>query len=173
MANVSIVHSASIEDGLGRRKTTEAYGNIIDTTTLAALAAAQGTWLSDLDGIIDGAIVANRVTIKPAPPGGLKVVSTGATFLASRVSQTGVFRFSATGTSRRWGQAIPTLADAVIVNGKIDVTNAAIVALVDLLLNPTGFFTNADNQSLEAALDALISFRKYLIRRLRTTDLYN
>jgi hypothetical protein len=125
-----------------------------------------------MDGVTDGAFRQVWATIKPTLPGGLKS-ATGATWAASDITKTGIIDFSATDTSRRWGQAIPTLADAVIVNGKIDTTNAAIVALVDLLLNPTGFFTNADNQSLEAALDALISFRQYLIRRKRTYDLFN
>jgi hypothetical protein len=158
MANVAIVHSASVEDGLGRRKTTEAYGNIVDTTTLAQLAAAQGTWLTDLDGIIDGAIVANRVTIKPAPPGGLKVPGTGATFLASRVSQLGLFRFSASGTSRSWSSDVPSISDSLIVGDSIDTTAGAVGTYTTLLTG--GTYSNPENQQLLALEAALLTFRK-------------
>lgn len=158
MANVAIVRSATVQDGLGRRKVTESYGNIVDTTTLAQLAAAQGTWITDLDGIIDGAIIFNRVTIKPALPGGIKVVGTGATFLASRVSQIGIFRFSATGTSRAWSSDVPSVADALIVGGSIN-TGAAAVGTYTTLLT-SGPFTNPENQALVALEKALLSFRK-------------
>ncbi len=104
----------------------------------------------------------------PALPGGLKA-ATGATWLASRIGQTGVLSFSATGTDRRYGQALPALANATIVGGQLDMTNAAIAALITLLLNPTGYFTNPQNQSLEAALDALLSFRQYALLARRST----
>ena len=172
MTNLSVEYSGALIDGLELPVKITTPLSLPDDKTLAQAVAGAGIWAQAMDGVTDGAFRQVWLTIQPPLPDGLKG-ATGAAWLASDITKTGIIDFSATGTSRRWGQAIPTLADAVIVNGKIDVTNAAIVALVDLLLNPTGFFTNADNQSLEAALDALISFRKYLIRRLRTTDLYN
>jgi len=39
---------------------------------------------------------------------------------------------------------------------------------VDLLLNPTGYFTNPNQLSLEAVLDGLITFRKYTQLRKRS-----
>lgn len=157
MANVGVVFSASIVDGLGRRKTTEAYGNLVDTTTLATLAAAQGTWLSDLDAITDGAIVDNRVLIRPAPPGGLKTVGTGATFMASRVAQTGVFRFSATGSSHSWSSDVPSLSNATIAGDSINPANAGVIAYVALL--DGGAYTNPENQTLLALEATKITYR--------------
>lgn len=158
MANVSVVQSASIEDGLGRRKVTEVYSDLVDTTTLAQLAAAQGTWLTDLDAIIDGAIINNRVLIRPAPPGGLKTVGTGATFVASRVSQNANFRFSATGTSRAWSNGVPSISDALIVGDSINTGAAAVGTYTTLLTG--GTYTNPENQALVALEKAQISFRK-------------
>lgn len=158
MANVSIVHSATVQDGLTRRKVTEAYGDVVDTTTLASLAAAHGTWLTDLDGIIDGAIIANRVTIKPAAPGGLKTVGTGATFMASRVSQIGIFRFSASGTSHAWSSDVPSISNSFLVGDTIDTTAGAVGTYTTLLTS--GPYTNPQNEQLLALEEALLRFRK-------------
>lgn len=172
MGNVGVNYSGALVDGLELPVKVTSPLSLPDTATLAQAISGLGVWAAAIDGVTDGAFTQVWATIQPTLPGGLKA-ATGATWAASDITKTGIIDFSATGTSRRWGQAIPTLADAVIVGGKIDITNAAIVALVDLLLNPTGFFTNDDQQSLEAALDALISFRKYLIRRLRTLDVFS
>lgn len=157
MANVPLHFSATIRDGLGTEATTTAYLNPADTTTLAVLVGDLGTWLSDLDAVTDGLIRASRIEIVPALPGGLKT-STGATFAASRVEQTGVLNFSATGTSRKEGMVIPAISNSAIVAGKVDLTNAAITALITLLTS--GPYTNPYNQALVALLDAILSFRK-------------
>lgn len=169
MANLSVQYSGALIDGLQLPVKITSPLSLPDTATLAQAVSGLGVWAAAMDGVTDGAFTQVWATIQPTLPGGLKG-PTGTAWEASDITKTGIIDFSATGTGRRWGQAIPTLASAVIVSSKIDVTNAAIVALVDLLTNPTGYFTNADNQSLEAALDALISFRQYLIRRLRTSD---
>jgi hypothetical protein len=172
VAQLAVNYSGALIDGLELPVKLTSPLSLPDTATLAQAVSGLGVWAAAMDGVTDGAFRQVWATIQPALPGGLKAAS-GATWAASDITKTGIIDFSATGTARRWGQAIPTLAAAVIVNGKIDVTNAAIIALVDLLTNPTGFFTNADQQSLEAALDALISFRQYLIRRLRSRDLFS
>lgn len=169
MANVTVRYNGSLIDGLDLPVKLTTPLAIPDDKTLAQTIAGLGVWASAMDGVTDGAFTHLWASLQVPLPGGLKG-ATGTTWAASDITKTGIINFSATGTSRRWGQAIPTLASAVIVAGKIDTTNAAIVALVDLLTNPTGFFTNDDNQSLEAALDALISFRQYLVRRLRTAE---
>jgi hypothetical protein len=171
VTNVTVQYVGALIDGLDLPVKITSPLSLPDSSTLAQTVSALGVWASAMDGVTDGAFRQVWATIQPPLPGGLKA-ATGATWAASDITKTGIIDFSATGTSRRWGQAIPTLAEAVIVGNKIDVTNAAIVALVDLLVNPTGFFTNDDNQSLEVALDALISFRQYLIRRQRTQDLF-
>lgn len=157
MANVPLHFSATIRDGLGTEATSRAYLNLSDTTTLAALVSDLGTWLADLDAVTDGLIRGTRIEITPALPGGLKT-ATGATFQASRVEQTAVLNFSATGTSRKEGMEIPAVSNAAISAGKLDLTNAAIAALITLLTN--GNFTNPYNQVLVALLDAILSFRK-------------
>jgi hypothetical protein len=155
MANVPLHFSATIEDGLQRRKSTDAYLNLVDTTTLATLAAAYGTFMTDLDGVTAGAIVEGQIRIRPALPGGL-ATATGATWLASRVAQTGIFRFSASGTTAQWSSAVPALADAMIVNDAIDPTGSG--TYTGLLTG--GSYVNPENQVLLALTKTLIRFRK-------------
>jgi hypothetical protein len=155
MANVPLHFGATIEDGLGRRKSTDVYLDIVDTTTLAVLAGDLGTWLTDLDAISAGYIVASRVEIKPAMPGGLKT-ATGASVAASRVAQVGIFRFSATGTTAQWSSDVPALANSMIVNDAIDPTGTA--TYTGLLTG--GAYVNPENQVLLALTKTLIRFRK-------------
>jgi hypothetical protein len=170
MADLPVQFKGTVVDGMAIPGQVISYLSLPDTSTLAQMASAIGVWAAAVDGCIDGAFQQVLATLAPTLPGGLKA-ATGATWLASRIGQTGVLTFSATGTSRRYGQALPALSSAVIVADNVDMTNAAIAALIALLLNPTGYFTNPQNQSLEAALDALLSFRQYAYLAARTTRL--
>lgn len=159
MANVGVQYQAVVLDGLNTPASITSYLSMPDGTTIGQAVSGAGVWAAAIDGVIDGAFQQVSVYITPPLPAGLKG-ATGATWEASRVEQTGNFSFSATGTSRRYGQAIPSLAGAVVVSGKIDLTNPDVIAFVDLLLNPTDLFTNENQQVLEVLLDAFISFRK-------------
>ncbi|HLJ82332.1 MAG TPA: hypothetical protein VKT52_12645 [Ktedonobacterales bacterium] len=159
MANVPLHFSAAVRDGLLTAAPITSYLLVPDSTTLAALVGDLGTWASAVDACIDGAIIDVSARLTPDLPAGLKA-ATGATWLASRVEQTGAINFSATGSDRRYAQPLVSLSNSVIAGGKIDLSNAAIVALVSLLTNPANDFTNQQSQALEAALDALISFRQ-------------
>jgi hypothetical protein len=123
-----------------------------------------------VDGVTDGAFSQLQLTLTPPLPTGLKP-ATGATWAASRMAQTGVFDFTVTGTSQIYGFAVPSLSDSVLLSNKIDNANAAIIALTDLLLNPTGFFTNAQLQSLEAVRDTLVAFRKRAMQPERSLEI--
>lgn len=159
MADLEVQYRGQLVDGAMVNGIVVSYLALPDTATLAQTSSALGIWAAAVDGCIDGAFQGVSATIVPPLPGGLKG-ATGATWMASRMGQTGIIDFSATGTSRRYGQALPSFSNAAIRNGQFDLTNAAVQALIALLLNPTGFFTNQEQQSLEAALDALLSFRK-------------
>lgn len=168
MATLEVQYRGTVVDGIDVHGELVSYLGLPDTATLAQTSSALGVWAAAMDGCIDGAFTSVSAVIVPSLPGGLKA-ATGTTWAASRISQTGIIDFSATGTSRRYGQALVSFSNAAITNGQFDLTNAAVQALISLLLNPTGFFTNPDIQSLEAALDALLSFRKrpYTAQRSR------
>lgn len=168
MPNVETRFEAVLVDGMQTAARSTSYLSIPDSNGLYQIVAGSQVWAQALDGVTDGAITELAIELVVPLPTGIKG-PTGATWEASRAAQTGVISFSATGSDRRWGFAIPSLSSATLSGGKVDLTNAAIVALVDLLLNPTDLFTNPQQQVLEAALDALLSFRQralYLKRHL-------
>lgn len=155
MANVPLHYSATVEDGLQRRKSTDVYLDIVDTTTLATLAGNFGTWITALDGISAGAIVEGQIRVKPALPGGIKSL-TGGSVANSRVAQVGIFRMSASGTTAQWSSDVPALNNTMIVNDAIDPTGTA--TYTGLLTG--GGYTNPENQVLLALTKTLIRFRK-------------
>jgi hypothetical protein len=160
MAKYTVQLRGMVLDGLLIPGTVTSYLYLDDTVTLAQAVAALGVWAAAVDGTIDGAFEQVLATITPSLPGGLKA-ATGATWAASRMMQTGVIDFSATGTTRRYGQSLPSLASSAVVAGQLNMADANIAALIALLTNPTDLFVNPTNQALEAALDGSLSFRKY------------
>lgn len=159
MALVPLHFSCTVQDGFGVKRSTDVYQTPPDTTTLAQVVAAIGTWLSDLDPCIAGAITANQVRIVPALPGGLKA-ATGATWLASRCFQNGVLRFSVSQTSKAWSNPLPALANTVIVGGKPDIHGATLGTYVTLLTTPSNAYVAPSNQALVALESAIIGERK-------------
>jgi hypothetical protein len=170
MADVGCYVRGVVVDGQLTSAALVSYLRLPDTATLAQAVSGIAVWAAAMDGVIDGAFQQVQLTLTPPLPGGLKA-PTGPTWAASRVEQTGVFDFTVTGTSRIYGQAVPSLSNSVITSGHIDNANAAIIALENLLTNPTGFFTNPQLQSLEAVRDTLISFRKRAMLRERSLEI--
>jgi hypothetical protein len=152
MTNVSTHYSATIQDSFGVKKSVDAYLNIVDTTTLAVLAGDMGTWLTALNAITDGEIVGSQVIIRPALPGGL---STGPA-AGSYDARTGQITFSASGTTKLWGQAVPALAASAISAGKVPNTGS-MGTYTALMVG--GGFTNPDNQTLAALKKTAIGDR--------------
>jgi len=166
MANIPLNFSATVVDGLSTEASTLAYAEYADTTTLADVITDLNSWVADVDACIDGAIKANHIRITPAVLGTHKS-PTGATFVASRVEQTAVLNFANGTTSRKYGQALPSVRSDLLTAGKIDLTDAAISALITLLTS--GAFTNAAQQALTALVDAIIAFRKRRKQLSRTS----
>jgi hypothetical protein len=167
MANLGVFYNGQIVDGLSIPASVSSYLSLPDSATLAQTASALAVWAAAVDGVVDGAFTQVQATITPTLPTGLKP-PTGTAWAASEVAKTGLISFSLTGSTNRWSIAAPTLSSSVISAGKIDFSNPDIIALVDLLLNPTGYFTNPNQLSLEAVLDGLITFRKYTQLRKRS-----
>ena len=80
----------------------------------------------------------------------------------SRVEQTGIINFTNASNSHRWGEGLPGLDDAVISGGKLDLTNAAVIAFNAIMTGALagGTFTNPYLQAIVAVKDALLSFRE-------------
>lgn len=150
--------SVSIVDELGTTSTSLQHVMVDPTAPLAALAATAQAYASTLDAVISGRITDVRATLLPGLPAGLKAAAA----VGSRVEQTAVLNFIDQVSPKKWGSAIPSIADAMITNGKINLTNAAIEALVVLITTPTATaaFATPVRTVLHQAVDIFLSFRK-------------
>lgn len=151
--------SASIIDELGTTASTVAYLMVDPTEPLAALAASAQAWATALDTVTSGAITKVEAILLPGLPAGLKATAA----VGSRVEQTAVINFTDVSAIHKFGQAIPGIADAMIRNGKLDLTNAAVQAFVVLITTATGTQAYATPARLviNHAVDAILSFRKH------------
>jgi|ERR1035437_3288353 hypothetical protein len=162
---------ATIIDELGVQAETSVYALVDPTASFTTVLAQLNAWLADLDACTDGQIVGSELEVLPALPGGLK----GAPVALSRVEQTGILAFTATGDIHQWAAAIPALSNSgtVVSGGKIVLTPGAPANVLATLLASGGTaslgWTNAVSQALSAFTSALISFRKYNFQLARQT----
>ena len=160
--NYGVRVSATIKDSWGIEASTAAYANLeVDTATIADVVSDWSDWVSALDNATDGQIIRSDISISPSLPGDVK----GSPVSGSRVEQTGLLGFSATGTTKRYSFPIPALANgASVLSGDRMVMTSGfpIPALEDVLTTAGAALTwcNDHHQEISAFLDALISFRK-------------
>jgi|SRR6202035_4605467 len=173
---LAVRFSATLFDGLNVEALSQAYVLVDPTQTFTAVLTTFETWLAYLDACTDGVIIAAAMHAYPALPGGLKTQATNPTaFAASRAEQTGILNFSATGTTHRWGFAVPALSNGatVIAGGKPVLTAGAPLDVLRALLAGGGTasleWTNSNQQPLVTLLDALISFRQRADQLARRT----
>src|ERR1035437_5605131 len=114
---------ATIIDELGVQAETSVYALIDPTASFTTVLTQLNAWLADLDACTDGQIIGAELEVLPALPGGLK----SAPVALSRVEQTGLLAFDASGDIHQWATAIPALSNSgtVISGGKIVVTPGA------------------------------------------------
>ena len=156
--------SATIVDRWGTEASTVIYGQMDSTETLTDVIALAEAQILALDHCTDGRIRRASVELPLSVVGtGMKTspVATG-----SKVEQTGLLGFSATGTSKRYSFPIPAVSNSVMVFLS-DRLNFGIGEPVELFtagwLNPSGNSTfrgcNEYGQPLSDYIDALVSFR--------------
>lgn len=153
---------AIIVDSLNIQAETSVYALVDPTASFDTILAQFNTWLADLDACTDGQIIGAELEVLPSLPGGLKT----APVAGSRVEQTGVLSFSATGDTHHWATAIPALSNGatVVSGGKIVITPGAPAEVLAALLAGGGTaaleWTNATSQAIASFYKALISFRR-------------
>lgn len=152
MANVPVQFSLSFQDYLGVRGSELFNANIPEGTTLTQLGTQLGTLATTVDAVTGAAIIGVRASLIPAVPGGLKTAVAGAD-----LEKTLLINFGNATNRNKSGQDIPGVNPAVLTAGKIDLTQAAVAALITLI---EGNYTNAALQALTAVRDAAITFRK-------------
>lgn len=168
MTTQAVQYSGIVIDGLGTPGRVTNWLALPDTATLAQTRAALDVWAAAVDGCIDGAFTQLYAVLTPPLPGTVKG-PTGPTWAASNIGQTCDMSFSVTGTSARSGFALPSFSQSLIVNRKPNIADPNMVALIDLILNPTGYFTSDQQESLVAMLDAWLAFRQRFKQYQRST----
>jgi hypothetical protein len=160
MANTQAARlSFSVTDELGTEASIAEYVMVDPAMTVAQATTAWQAQATLLDPILDAKIQKGSVVLLTLMAGGK-----GAPAAGSRVEQTAVANFTNAITAHRFGIALAGLAEAVIVGGKIDLTEGGIFDLWADSVAPyvAGLitFTNTATQALVALADAFLSFRK-------------
>ena len=155
---VPAVLSATVVDEWGIEASTDAYAEIDPATTIAQLQSFMATYLIDLDDVLDGQIIRNRIGIIPALPTELKAGAVS----GSRVEQVGKLNFTPTGTTKAWALNLPSVSSTVLVGDRMTLGTGSIATLLLLLttIQTLIAFANDHSQELQAFKDAFISFNK-------------
>lgn len=155
--NTRVQFSATLTDELGTKASTvtDIYGD--DGQTVVNIHAAAVAWATALDSASSAQITRLEACVI-LPTGSFKQ----APLAGSRVEQTAVVNLMAGNTGRKWGIAIPSVRDALIVANKLDLGNAAVTTLVALLQGAAlgGLYTTPYGNALGTVVDAILSFRK-------------
>ena len=167
MAEQPVVVSATIVDAWGIEASAPFYAQADDAQTIAALLVEAGNFFRALDATTDGYIKKVRIELLPVlgtGPGDMTGLSTSPSG-TSRVEQTGLLGFSATGSTKRYTAAIPALSDGatVLVGDRIVLTAIDPVGVLIGLLTAAATvlkWCNEHNQQIVAFIDALVAFRK-------------
>ena len=157
---VPVVVSYTVEDEWGIKASSAAYALADPTKTITQLEAEVSAYIAAVDGVTDGVITENRVSIQPALPGGIKTAAKS----GSRVEQTGLLGFRASGTSKRYSLDVPALSNTstVLSGDRIQLSAGVVTTLLAILTTAATVFAwcNEHSQQISSFLDALIAFHK-------------
>ena len=156
----------TIVDGLGTKANTDFYIALDDSKTMADAVTDAQALCAAVDATLDAKVESCRITIDYRP-NDMKASPTS----TSRVEQTGVVNFSNDTTARKQGVVLPGLKNAAIVNGKLNLADTAVAALIALIKSAgtSGTWANFAFQQLVDVLDAILSFRKHRKSLSRTS----
>jgi hypothetical protein len=155
-----VLFSYTIQDRFGTKTTTQVPGYVeASTMTVAGLKTEWTTVGTDIDAISDAMLIGGRVNVV-FPADGAWKDTPGADSFDER---TGVFNFFNDATKYKFGIKIPSISNAVLANGKIDLSNADVAALIAALVTvfTHGEFVNPGLHTLVALADAFLAARKY------------
>lgn len=149
--------SFTIQDEIGVKAAMTEYVLVDPSMTVAQLHTLWSTQAGLIDLIVGGAIIHGKAEVLGAGLG-----TSGKPAAGSRVEQTGLFTFGNNVNSRAFGEDVPSLSDAVIVSGHIDLTDTNVQNFFNALITPVTLnaFTNNVFQELNALRQTAITFRK-------------
>jgi len=153
-----VVVGLQITDELGVKANSEFYIATADDATIAELAADAQGLATAVDGTIDGKVTGITIGI-PLTPSAVKP----APVPGSRVEQTAVVNFTNGDNSRKWAMTLPSIKNAAITGGKLNMTYAALKAVIDLVqaAATSGTWANFAWSTLVGVADGFLAFRKH------------
>ena len=164
------VMSHTVLDANGVKTSIPAY--FVPTTPSTVTVANLLTNWTALGGALDdasnGQIIGGRITIPVSPDAGWK----SAPVDENDVSDVININFNNAITRYAMEYLLPAFVQAMITGGKVDLTNTALVALIDVLVSAGtgGSFSNTAGQDLTALRDAFHTDRKHR-RQLRNKSI--
>jgi hypothetical protein len=158
MAGTGVVIGLQITDELGVRANSEFYVQTSEGATIANVVADAQDLATAFDGTIDGKVTGITIGI-PLVPNSVK----SAPAAGSRVEQTAVVNFTNADNSRKWAATFPSIKNAAISGGKLNMTYAALKAVIDLVqaAATSGTWANFAWSTLVGVADGFLAFRKH------------
>ncbi len=156
MANINFVISTSFKDIIGVPASLPLYGVVADTVTVAQVITDLNTLRDQLHAISDDGIVNLSLGL-------LDNVSSVLTPGADSVSEQGLnLSFDQSGSNYAYGVWIPSLKDALIVDGHVDMGDAAITDFQASMVTGLTYldFTSPYGNTLVGLINGAESFRK-------------
>jgi hypothetical protein len=159
MANLQVLNSIQQVDYLGVPVTHDIFLQVPDSTTLAALVTLLQTYQQLYDPMTGALLTENTARVFVPITTGLKSSAAD----GDENEMTGLFNFSQTGSRYKYAIDVPGIAAVMLVNGKLDLSNAGMQAWITWLTSAHTGITIVSKfvLTLVALLDALISFRKH------------
>jgi hypothetical protein len=145
MAQQKVRYTFNLQDAEGVRAAMALYGTYDDTQIVSVLVLDLAAAKALVAAVTDAQIIGTEVTVVgtgAAAPGG---------FADSEVEFVGEFSFLNT-AGRAWTDTIPSIADAAVVAGHINLNDTGIAALKTWLEETTGTFLQTDRNWLRTGL---------------------
>jgi len=154
-----MVFSARLMDINGRTRSCRAYYAIDDGITVNTLMGHLEGFANAIQGLSSAGIQRLSISIEDNGLGDFSSIPRAPSG-NEPIEQTGVFNFNAVGpVPRRWGLAIPGFTNTVLIDGRIDLGDPAIVDMI-ADIGTGSAFTNEHYQPLGTLADAFLSFRR-------------
>lgn len=143
MANLLFRFTLSGVDDNGVKTNVHQYCEIPEATTGTQLSTLLSTWATAISNLSDVAVTRTEVALHVAPA----TFGLPSTPGDEEVQEIAGFRYNLTGTTMTNTAVVPAFKETAQVGGKVDITNADVIALDSLLSGPvqtTGFFCSPD-----------------------------
>jgi len=158
MANIQGMLSYRIRDDSSVVANKSIFFIFADTVTLAGVQAFANAYAALLDAITEGVIV-KQVFRAILPTSGLKDTPVA----DSDVEETLLTSYEQATSPYTWGDDVPAIIQAAIVNGRVDLTNADVAAYTAFLVAAHSGIANTSSDYIDLiALDSgQATFRKH------------